>query len=99
MTSLCELSLGWCRSLGSSSRDESNNIAPLTALTALTSLNLARTKVTDDGCSVIGQLPLLKTLDLSGCPVSEQGLIALGACGDTLIKLCLRGCKVRKFRM
>jgi hypothetical protein len=40
-------------------------------------LNLARTKITDNGLSALGRLTQLESLEMAGTPVTDQGLVHL----------------------
>ncbi|GIK51677.1 MAG: hypothetical protein HPKKFMNG_02464 [Planctomycetes bacterium] len=62
-------------------------------LTDLTGLSLAGTALDDAGLQLLGKLPKLKTLILSGClKVTDEGLVGLSNCA-TLRHLQLDGCR------
>jgi hypothetical protein len=60
---LRQLSLGWCRDLGDTSSEPSNSVTALAALTALSSLTLAGTRV--DDAQLVVLLPKLQQLQVT----------------------------------
>jgi hypothetical protein len=59
---LRQLSLGWCRDLGDTASEVTNNVAALASLTALSSLSLAGTRV--DDAQLVALLPQLQQLQV-----------------------------------
>ena len=72
LTRLTKLDLGNCHSITAKA------FTSLSSLTSLEELNVRYTIITDEGLRVVGSLPLLKTLYLSGCEgISDQAVEAL----------------------
>lgn len=64
---LRHLSLGWCRDVGDTRRDVTNNIAALAQLTTLRELSLAGTKVCDGQLAAV--IPQLTNIQVTGCNI------------------------------
>lgn len=81
---LRQLSLGWCRDLGDTRQDSSNNIGALASLVGLQELSLAGTRVCDGQLAAV--LPQLTNMQVSCAALLEpQGLQDILHCLSALL--------------
>jgi len=88
MQMLHTLSLGWCHQL------QDGELIHLSTLTNLSSLDISRTKASDEGVRSLLPLSNLTNLALAGCPISNHGVGVLAPALSNLITLNLEWCAV-----